>query len=63
MSALESRLRASDIRTLVGSVPAENSGAVAFHLALGFETVARLRGIGQLHGRSADVILVQKKIA
>jgi len=62
MTRLEEVARDRDIHTLVGAVSGENAGAIAFHEAIGFDRVGRLREVGRKFGRWMDLILLQKTL-
>lgn len=60
MAHLEDHARAGGAHTLFAGVSAENPGAVAFHTALGFRTLARIPQAGRKFGRWLDLILMMK---
>ncbi len=60
MAHLEDHARAGGAHTLFAGVSAENAGAVAFHTALGFRTLARIPEAGRKFGRWLDLILMTK---
>lgn len=64
MLLLESYLsRVFGLRKLLLHVLADNEGALAFYLKLGFEEVGKLRDHFQNDGRFRDVIVMEKFIA
>jgi len=60
LEALESHARANRIHSMIASVAAENTIAVAFHTALGFTQVARIPEAGRKFDRWLDVVFLQK---
>ena len=61
--ALEGRARAAGVETLVASVSSDETGALAFHLAVGFEVVGRLSAVGRSQdGVSVDLVLLQQRL-
>ena len=60
IAALESHARANGIHSMVASVAEENTGAIAFHKALGFDQVAQIPEAGRKFGRWLDVVFLQK---
>ncbi len=60
MAALESHARANEIHSLIASVAAENTAAIAFHKALGFMQVAHIPEAGRKFNRWLDVVFLQK---
>lgn len=47
---------------MVGAISGNNSGAVKFHLSLGFEKVAHMPQVGRKFGQWQDLILMQKTL-
>lgn len=59
---LEDMVRLQGAHSLLAGIGSENSGGIAFHVALGFQEVARLPEVGQKFGRWMDLVLMQKFI-
>jgi len=62
MAATCDAARAAGYHSLFAGCSAENPGAVAFHAACGFQTVATLRQVGFKFGRWIDLVLMQKML-
>jgi phosphinothricin acetyltransferase len=62
MTATCDAARAAEYHSLFAGCSAENSGAVAFHAACGFRTVATLPEVGFKFGRWIDLVLMQKML-
>lgn len=60
MQQLQTHAMQSGVRSLVAGISATNLGAVRFHEALGFATVARLPQVGRKFDQWIDLILMQK---
>lgn len=56
------RLAARGYRRLVAGLALPNDASLGLHVALGFEVVGTLRGIGWKHGRWRDVMRLQKDL-
>ena len=62
MFAVEDHARAAGAHSLFAGVSAENTGAVGFHEALGYEAVATLPEVGRKFDRWPDLVLMQKRL-
>lgn len=62
MLAVEGHARAAGAHSMFAGVSAENAGAVRFHAALGYETVATLPEVGRKFDRWLDLVLMQKRL-
>jgi L-amino acid N-acyltransferase YncA len=61
--ALFERLAERGFRRLVAGLALPNDASLGLHVALGFEVVGTLTGIGWKHGRWHDVMRLQKDLA
>ena len=62
MVMLESHARDADVHTMFAGVCAENPAGLAFHIAVGYTEVARLREVGRKFNRCLDLVLLQKQL-
>ena len=62
MAALCDHARDAGMHTMFAGCSAENPGAVRFHAAVGFVTVATLSEVGFKFGRWIDLVLMQKRL-
>ncbi len=60
MARLEAEAKRRRVKSLIAGISGENSGAVAFHRALGYSEIARLPQVGRKFGRWFDLVLMQK---
>ena len=62
MMALCEHAKAAGMHSMFAGCSGENPGAVRFHAALGFETVATLPEVGFKFGRWIDLVLMRKRL-
>ncbi|WP_299743005.1 GNAT family N-acetyltransferase [uncultured Tateyamaria sp.] len=62
LSALEGRARDAGHHVTVAAISSVNPAAVAFHKAMGYDTVARMPEVGRKDGIWLDLILMQKQL-
>ena len=62
MAATCDAAKAAGYHSMFAGCSAENPGAVAFHAACGFRTVATLPEVGFKFGRWIDLVLMQKML-
>ena len=60
MAALADHARLTGVGSLWAGVSAENPDGVAFHTAIGFETIATLPSVGFKFGRWMDLVLMRQ---
>ncbi|MBK1635243.1 GNAT family N-acetyltransferase [Rhodovulum adriaticum] len=60
MAAVEDHARAGGAHSIFAGVSAANADGVAFHAAMGYAEVARLREVGHKQGLWLDLVLMQK---
>lgn len=60
MQRLEDIARNDGVHSLIAGISGENSEAIAFHQAVGFNEVARIPEVGHKFGRYLDLVLMQK---
>ncbi len=63
MTELIDRAGAAHMHAMIAAVDGENHGSIAFHQALGFVEVGRLREIGWKFDRWLDLVFLQRPIA
>ncbi len=63
MGAIEARARAAAHRSLIGGLSSGNADGIAFHAAIGFVEVGRVREAGWKWQRWWDLVLMQKRLA
>lgn len=62
MDGLVARAAAAGRRVMVAGIDGGNTGSIRFHERNGFQTVAHLPGVGRKHGRSLDLVLMQRDL-
>ncbi|MCU1369425.1 MAG: GCN5-related N-acetyltransferase [Ilumatobacteraceae bacterium] len=62
MDELIARAAASGREVMVAGIDGGNTGSIRFHERNGFETVARMPGVGRKHGRALDLVLMQRSL-
>jgi len=60
LQALMDQARGAGVHVMIAGISGVNARAIAFHAALGFDTVAQMREVGRKDGRWLDLILMQK---
>lgn len=62
MDELVLRATAAGRRAMIAGVDGGNTGSIQFHERNGFRVVAHMAGVGAKHGRSLDLILMQRDL-
>lgn len=62
MQTLMDHARGQNLHVMVAGISGANPAAVAFHAALGFDTVAQMPQVGRKAGQWLDLILMQKQL-
>ena len=63
LAALEAHAIAAGHHVMVAAVTAENAGSVAFHRAMGYQSVGMMPQVGWKFGRFHDLVLMQKTLS
>lgn len=62
MTAIEEHARKAGVHSMFAGVSGRNPDGIAFHAALGYVEVARLKEVGWKLGRWYDLVLMQKML-
>jgi L-amino acid N-acyltransferase YncA len=62
MTAIEAHARSAGVHSMFAGVSGRNPDGIAFHAALGYAEVARLKEVGWKLGRWYDLVLMQKML-
>lgn len=62
MAAIETHARVAGHHSIFAGVSGENDAGIAFHAAVGYVEVARLREVGWKFDRWLDLVLMQKML-
>ncbi|MCT2538713.1 GNAT family N-acetyltransferase [Sedimentimonas flavescens] len=60
MNAVEAHARAGGVHIMMAGISAENAAGVAFHAAVGYVEIGRVREAGRKFDRWLDLVLMQK---
>jgi phosphinothricin acetyltransferase len=60
MKRLEEHAKDAGLHSLIAGLSAENTKAISFHTAIGYEKVANIKQAGLKFGRWHDLVLMQK---
>jgi len=60
MAALESHARTNNVHSMIGGVSDDNSTAIAFHEALGYQQVGHIPQAGRKFDRWLGIVFLQK---
>ncbi len=63
MQAVLDDATARGIGAMIAGVSGDNPDGIAFHAAMGFDTVGQIPAIGWKFGRWLDLVLMQKRLA
>jgi probable F420-dependent oxidoreductase len=62
LDALAASARSAGKAVMVAAIDGGNTGSIRFHERNGFVEVARMPGVGRKHGRSLDLVLLQRTL-
>ncbi len=60
LAALVARAWSAGVHVMVAGVDGGNAGSLRFHVARGFQEVARMPQVGRKYGRWVDLVLLQR---